>query len=152
MTKRSGDPVKRTLGGHMIADQNVDGASEISELINSWAAAVRRKDLPAILRDHSPDIVMFDVPPPLQSKGIDAYTRTWDVFFAWSHDPVKFDIAEMNVTAGRDVAFVAAVMRCAGRERSGENIELDFRLTVGLRKMDGRWTVMHEHHSIPAES
>jgi ketosteroid isomerase-like protein len=23
-------------------------------------------------------------------------------------------------------------------------------LTVGLRKIDGRWRVMHEHHSLPA--
>jgi ketosteroid isomerase-like protein len=95
---------------------------------------------------------MFDVPPPLQSKGIDAYERTWDVFFSWSHDPVLFDITEMSVTAGGDVAFVAAVMRCSGRETGGEEIRLEFRLTVGLRKVDGHWIVMHEHHSIPAVS
>jgi ketosteroid isomerase-like protein len=27
---------------------------------------------------------------------------------------------------------------------------LDFRLTVGLRKIDGRWVITHEHHSVPA--
>ncbi len=66
---------------------------------------------------------MFDVPPPLQSRGIDAYRRTWDVFFSWAREPVKFEIVEMSVTAGDEVAFVAAVMRCAGRESSGEDIE-----------------------------
>lgn len=94
---------------------------------------------------------MFDVPPPLKSEGIDAYRRTWDLFFSWSRDPVRFDIVELRVTAGVDVAFAAALMQCAGREASGEEIELDFRLTVGLRKIDGRWVVTHEHHSIPAE-
>lgn len=136
----------------MDANQSVDDDAEIRTLIESWAAAVRRRDLPAILRNHSSDILMFDVPPPAQFVGIEAYRHTWDVFFAWSHDPVKFDIAEMNVTAGVDVAFVAALMRCAGREKSGQDIELDFRLTVGLRKIDGKWVVTHEHHSIPAES
>ena len=43
-------------------------------------------------------------------------------------------------------------MRCSGGEPGGPTGELDFRLTVGLRKVGGRWTVMHEHHSIPAES
>ena len=43
-------------------------------------------------------------------------------------------------------------MRCNGDEPGGPASELDFRLTVGLRKVGGRWTVVHEHHSIPAES
>lgn len=124
--------------------------AEVRRLIEEWAAAVRRKDLAGILRNHSPDMLMFDVPPPLQSKGLDAYKRTWDLFFSWSHDPVVFDIAEIRVTAGSEVAFVAAMMRCSGRETTGEDIELDFRLTVGLRKIGGRWVVLHEHHSIPA--
>jgi len=93
---------------------------------------------------------MFDVPPPIQSIGIEAYKKTWDVFFAWSKDPCVFEIVEMNITAGQDVAFATAMMRCSGTETNGEQIELDFRLTIGLRKIDGRWIVMHEHHSIPA--
>ena len=127
-------------------------AADVRQLVEEWAGAVRRKDLTGILRNHSPSILMFDVPPPLQSKGIDAYKRTWDVFFSWSHDQVVFDIAEMSVTAGGEVAFVAALMRCSGRETSGEDIELEFRLTVGLRRSEGQWIVMHEHHSIPAVS
>jgi ketosteroid isomerase-like protein len=55
----------------------------------------------------------------------------------------------MNVTAGNDVAFVTALMRCAGTEANGNKTELEFRLTIGLRKIDGHWIVMHEHHSIP---
>ena len=126
--------------------------AEVRQLVEGWAGAVRRKDLAGILRNHSPNILMFDVPSPLQSEGIDAYTRTWDVFFSWSHDPVVFDIVDMSVMAGGEVAFVAAVMRCSGRETSGEDIELEFRLTVGLRRSEGQWIVMHEHHSIPAVS
>jgi ketosteroid isomerase-like protein len=93
---------------------------------------------------------MFDVPPPIQSKGIEAYKKTWDLFFSWSDDPVVFDIGEMSVFAGDDVAFVTALMRCAGTEANGERTELAFRLTTGLRKLGGKWTVTHEHHSIPA--
>jgi ketosteroid isomerase-like protein len=93
---------------------------------------------------------MFDVPPPLQSRGIDAYTKTWDLFFSWSRHPVIFDIREMHVTAGDEVAFVTALMRCGGRDRVREDADLDFRLTMGLRKIDGRWIITHEHHSIPA--
>jgi ketosteroid isomerase-like protein len=56
----------------------------------------------------------------------------------------------MNVTAGSEVAFVTALMRCAGTEANGQESELDFRLTIGLCKIEDRWIVTHEHHSIPA--
>lgn len=122
----------------------------IRRLVQDWASSVRRRDIRGILRNHSRSIVMFDVPPPLQSKGLESYRETWKTFFSWSDDPPIFDIREMTVTAGPDVAFVTALMRCAGTEATGVHIRLDFRLTIGLRKIRNRWMVTHEHHSIPA--
>ncbi|HSZ73719.1 MAG TPA: SgcJ/EcaC family oxidoreductase [Rhizomicrobium sp.] len=124
----------------------------IRDIIESWAAAVRRKDLAGILQNHSPDIVMFDVPPPFQSKGMEAYRKTWDLFYSWSDKSIPFDIAEMSITAGSDVAFVVATLHCAEPGPDGEHKALNFRLTIGLRKIDGQWIVTHEHHSVPAES
>jgi uncharacterized protein (TIGR02246 family) len=128
----------------------VTDESTIRSLVESWAAAVRKKDVPGILRNHSPSVLMFDVPPPLKSEGIDAYEKTWDLFFEWAPDPVVFDIQEMEVNAGHDVAFVTALMRCSVREKTAQYEPLDFRLTMGLRKIDNQWIVLHEHHSIPA--
>jgi uncharacterized protein (TIGR02246 family) len=135
----------KSMNENRMADEGA-----ICDLVENWARAVRNKDLDGILANHSPDILMFDVPPPIQSKGIEAYRKTWDLFFSWSQDSRIFDISEMNITAGNDVAFVTALMRCSGTEPNGEKIELAFRLTIGLRKIGGQWIVMHEHHSIPA--
>jgi ketosteroid isomerase-like protein len=123
-------------------DETCHGSGEdaaVRTIVEDWVNAVRKRDLAAVLRNHSPDILMFDVPPPFQSRGIEAYKKTWDLFFSWAHDPAVFDIKEMNITAGGDVAFVSAVMRCAGTEAGGEDAELDFRLTIGLRKVGGQW-------------
>jgi ketosteroid isomerase-like protein len=122
----------------------------VRTVIEDWAAAVRRRDITGILRHHSVDIVMFDVPPPFESRGTDAYRKTWDLFFSWSSDPIPFDIVDMSVTAGSDVAFAFAAMRCATPGADGKHEGLDFRLTVGLRKIGGQWTIIHEHHSVPA--
>ena len=124
--------------------------STIHAMVEDWAKAVRARDYDGILAHHARDILMFDVPPPLQSTGLEAYRRTWDLFFSWSNDPVVFDITQMDVTAGDDVAFVSALMRCSGTEKNGVRLTLDFRLTIGLRKVSGNWTIVHEHHSIPA--
>lgn len=125
--------------------------AEVRKVVEDWASAVRKRNLPEILRNHSTDILMFDVPPPFQSKGIDAYRKTWDLFFSCTPDPAVFDIQEMHVAAGSDVAFVAAAMRCTERDAGGKDVALDFRLTIGLRKIDGQWVIVHEHHSVPAE-
>jgi len=136
----------------MSANAKTTDETAIRDLVENWARAVRSRNISAILANHSPDVLMFDVPPPLQSKGLEAYKKTWDLFFSWSRDPVAFDFTEMNITAGTDVAFVTALMRCAGTEPNGEKIDLEFRLTIGLRKISGQWVITHEHHSIPATS
>lgn len=123
----------------------------IRALIENWAKAVRAKDINKILAHHSPDILMFDVPPPFESKGIEEYKKTWNTFFSWANEPVVFDIKRLDIAAGNDVAFAAALMQCSGTEKTGESILLDFRLTVGLQKIDDEWIIVHEHHSIPAE-
>jgi ketosteroid isomerase-like protein len=124
----------------------------IKALLEAWAGAVRRHDVPAILAYHEPDIVMFDLPPPLQCKGIEAYKQTWDLLFRYHKPGTAFDLQELAVTAGQDVAFAVAIMRC-GPDSSSNPADKDgflFRLTVGLRKVDGDWRVTHEHHSVPA--
>jgi uncharacterized protein (TIGR02246 family) len=133
-----------------IAEKSTDELA-IRSMVERWAAAVRAKDYPAILAHHAPALWMFDVPPPFESRGLEAYRKTWDLFFSTSDDPVVFDFDEVEITAGTDVAFVAARMHCEPTE-NGRRGRLDFRLTVGLRKSAGQWLITHEHHSIPAES
>jgi uncharacterized protein (TIGR02246 family) len=122
----------------------------IRSLLTSWAAAVRAKDLRKVLAHHAQDISMFDVPPPFEARGIEAYETTWALFYSAQPEPVAFDIKRLDIVAGHDVAFAYALMQCAEIAPDGRRVPLDFRLTVGLRKVDGRWTVVHEHHSVPA--
>jgi len=88
---------------------------------------------------------------PLLSQGLDSYMATWEKFFSsWSEKPVAFDFHDVKVTAGQDVAFATALGGCAGVSSNGKREQLEFRLTMGLRKIDGKRRVMHEHHSLPA--
>jgi ketosteroid isomerase-like protein len=125
---------------------------QIKAVIEAWADAVRRHDLSGILAHHEHDIVMFDVPPPLQSRGIDEYRKTWDLFFSYHQPSQAFDIEELAITAGEDVGFAVAIMRCGPgtSSRLAEQGGFLFRLTVGLRNIDGDWRITHEHHSVPA--
>jgi uncharacterized protein (TIGR02246 family) len=124
----------------------------ILALIERWSKAVRERDCAPIRPDHDADILMFDVPPPFSSRGIDAYMATWETFFACADEPVTFHFTDVEVTAGNDVAFATAFGHCVTTDEAGQSEPLDFRLTMGLRKgNDGRWIITHEHHSLPAE-
>jgi len=121
---------------------------QVRELIERWAIAVHDGDLPAVLADHAPDIVMFDVPPPEQGvRGIEAYRETWPGFFAWQASGAVFEIESLDVTAGADVAFAFARLRCGAPADFDRDPGHRLRLTIGLAKVEDRWIVTHEHHS-----
>jgi len=120
---------------------------EIRALIEAWADAARRHDLQGILAHHLHDIVMFDLPPPLQAKGIEDYRKSWELFFRYHKPSQAFDIEEIAIAAGEDVAFASAIMRCGASPKPGGFL---FRLTIGLRKIEGGWHIAHEHHSLPS--
>lgn len=115
----------------------------IRALIDDWQDAICSGDLDRVTADHADDIVMFDVPEPMQERGIDAYRRTWQLFFA--HNPAgpeRFRIDELRIAASDRVAFAHGLLTIGGGDAH-------CRLTIGLRKTNGRWQIAHEHHSMP---
>jgi ketosteroid isomerase-like protein len=116
---------------------------QIRNVIENWAKAVRDVDMDGILAHHTDDILMFDVPPPLQIRGLEAYKKAWDLFFQYSSGgPGTFDLTDLHITASDTVAFAHALLQVAGSTA---------RLTIGLRKVGGEWLIAHEHHSYPSE-
>jgi uncharacterized protein (TIGR02246 family) len=129
-----------------------DDATQIRTLIQRWAEAVHTGDLDTVVADHAEDIVMFDVPPPETGvRGIAAYRATWPPFFQWQAQGASFEIVDLDVTAGSDIAFAHALLRCGTPEELQAQPESRLRLTIGLRKEGGRWVVAHEHHSFTAK-
>jgi uncharacterized protein (TIGR02246 family) len=125
----------------------------IRALIEGWAAAVHAGDMHGVLAQHTDDIVMFDVPPPADGvRGIEAYRATWPPFFEWQAGGASFEIVSLDITAGNDVAYAFALLRCGTAQDLAEQPDNRLRLTVGLRKESGRWVVAHEHHSFPDAS
>ncbi|MBA2457418.1 MAG: nuclear transport factor 2 family protein [Gemmatimonadales bacterium] len=122
---------------------NATEETRVRQLIERWAAAINAQNRAGILADHSDNMLMFDFPSTL--RGIGAYDRTWDFFFADPKGPISFTPRNLEVTAGADVAFATCLIRCEGTSAG----EVELRLTTGLRKMDNRWVVTHEHHSVP---
>lgn len=106
--------------------------------------------LPATPQEFVTYLGRFDVPPPNEGvRGLAAYRETWPPFFAWQAQGASFAIESLDVTAGEDVAFAHALLRCGTDEQYADDPGMRLRLTLGLRGEDGRWVVAHEHHSFP---
>ncbi|MGH6821901.1 MAG: YybH family protein [Methylocella sp.] len=115
----------------------------IRHLIDDWSDAVCEGDIDRVVANRADDIVMFDVPEPLQEKGLEAYRNTWKLFFAHNPPgPERFRISELKIIAGDQVAFACGLLTIGGGDAH-------CRLTIGLQKVEGHWRVVHEHHSMP---
>lgn len=118
--------------------------SDIERVIRSWERAIQNGYMDGILANHAESVLMFDVPEPLQSVGLEEYRKTWELFFRYgAPSPQAFVIEDLRITAGDNVAFATALLRIGGS--SGPVC----RLTLGLTKHNGQWQIVHEHHSAP---
>ncbi len=123
---------------------------QIRRLITAWSRAVHAGDLPTVLAQHADDLVMFDVPPPERGVlGIDAYRDTWPPFFDWQASGSTFEIDDLQIVVGADVAYAYALLWCGTPEELAERPERRLRISFGLQRRNGTWVVQHEHHSFP---
>ena len=119
--------------------------SGVRATIESWARSVSDGNRAAILAYHADDLLRFYFPTTV--RGLDAYDKIWDFFFPNPRGPIRFEPRKMTVTADKELAFVSCEIHCDGKSAG----PIDFRLTTGLRKIDGEWAIVHEHHSVPTD-
>jgi uncharacterized protein (TIGR02246 family) len=123
--------------------------AEIRALIDHRIAAVRAKDAAALTASHAPDVLAFDLIPPLRYRGLAALRQRAQEWFASFQGPLDYEISELEIAAGDDVAFCHGLHRVSGTRTDGQKIEMWWRATTGFRKADGRWVITHEHSSEP---
>ena len=116
---------------------------QIRAVVADRAAAMRDRDAERFVGHYAPQIVKFDLPPPLVYTGPEA--RDAEALRAWfaSHPggPIDYQIRDLTVAAGGGVAFCHSLIQLGGA--------LWFRSTIGLRKIGGVWLITHEHNSTP---
>lgn len=131
------------------ATAKITADAEIRELMDAWLKAVRAQDIDGIVSHYAPDILAFDAVSQLQFKGVDAYRKHWEMCLSMCPGPMIFEIHDLNITAGDDVAFCHCLNRCGVIGENGEEKASWMRSTVCYRKTNGRWMVVHEHFSAP---
>jgi hypothetical protein len=80
-----------------------DDEALIRALEDKFTAAFNAGDVDAIMKVYVPDesLVVFDLVPPRQYLGANAYRKDWVDFFAIFSGPPKFDITDLSIVAPR---------------------------------------------------
>ncbi len=125
--------------------------AQIRKLIDDREKAVRARDVDGSVANIAPEIVCFDVVNPLQHFGSDAIKKRANEWFASFEGAIGYETNELSITAGDDVAFSHGLSHVSAMKIGGGQLDMWWRTTVCYRKIDEKWTVTHEHNSVPFE-
>jgi uncharacterized protein (TIGR02246 family) len=123
--------------------------TQIRALIDDRTKAVRAKDSVGATSSVAPDILTFDVVNPLRQIGSAASRKRAEQWFSSFQGPIGYEIRDLDITAGDDVAFSHGLCHVSATKPDGGKLDMWWRTTVCFRKIDGKWMVTHEHNSVP---
>jgi ketosteroid isomerase-like protein len=146
------------LGAAVIATTSAASAADadvakLKALEARFADAVAAKDLDGIMKVYVPDdsLFVFDVIPPRQYVGAKAYRKDWDEFLKTVPGPLQFTVTDVSVTAEGPFGYGHSIQHLAGKDASGQQIDLTVRVTDVYRKIKGQWLIVQEHVSVPVD-
>ncbi len=125
--------------------------AEVSALLDRWSEAVRIKDIARLMALYAPDIVYFDVVPPLHYTGSAAVRRNFLRWFDAWNGAIGVEIRDLHVLASGDVAFAHMLHRTSGTLKNGREVGYWVRVTVCCQRSEHVWLIAHEHVSLPVD-
>jgi uncharacterized protein (TIGR02246 family) len=131
------------------AESQEAAEAQIHRLIEERVEAVRARDLDKLMSRHAPDIWSFDVLDPLRYAGRDQVRQRAADWFALYDSPIGYEVRDLTVAAGDDVAYCHYLYQVSGTLKGGQQISMWVRATVCYRKIEGAWLITHEHNSVP---
>jgi uncharacterized protein (TIGR02246 family) len=130
---------------------NASDEADIRAVQDRVAAAINARDPAAIVANYSPDVFVFDLPPPRQYVGEKAWKEDWQGVFAAPAGAGKLDVQDLAISVSGDVAYSHAIDHYVSDGPGGTKVELNLRATDVYRKIGGKWLIVQEHLSVPID-
>lgn len=134
----------------MTAQRAADEA-DIRRRLDQALQAIRAMDLEGVKPLFAPELVSFDIVPPLRHVGAPAKWKNWADVFAIYRPPLSYEVRDLTLTVGDDVAFGRSLNRISGTLTSGARADYWVRWTTCWRKIAGAWLIVHDHVSVPVD-
>jgi ketosteroid isomerase-like protein len=125
--------------------------SDVGSLLHRRSEAMGTKDIDRLMSLYSPDVVYFDLVPPLRYAGSAALrARFLDWFGRWE-SAIGQEIRDLNVLGSGDVAAAHMLIWASGTLKGGHEVGYWVRTTNGCQWSNDGWLITHEHVSLPVD-
>lgn len=132
-----------------VEENKKNDEAEIKRAIERFVEALRAKDIDGVMSIYAPEMVAFDLVPPLQYVGADVYRNHWLEGWSLLQGPFGYEVTNLDITVGNDVAFTHSLNRSSTTLNTGQKTEFWLRWTTCMRKIEGTWLIVHMHVSVP---
>ena len=134
-----------------VEEHKKNDETAIKRVIEGGVNAVRNKDIGGVMSLYAPEVVSFDIVPPLRYVGADAFRNVWEEVFSSFQGPIGYEMHDLTITVGDDVAFAHSLNRISGTMNNGQKTDLWLRWTACFRKINGKWLIVHHQNSVPVD-
>jgi uncharacterized protein (TIGR02246 family) len=145
------DATSSTQSPMAMEENRTKNEAAIRELVDAFVKAIRAKDMNGVMAVFAHDVVSFDLGPPLEHGGGEAFMKRWQELFDAYQSPIEYEVRDLSITAGDDVAFSHSLNRISGTMTNGQKTHRWLRWTAGYRKTNGKWLIVHEQVSVPVD-
>ena len=123
--------------------------AQIRQVIADCTSALCAKDLDRLMSHYATDVTVFDVKPPFQTKGAAAWQRTWEACLPYFPSSFQTETRDLSIIVNGYLALAHWLWRFTGMEKDHPAMQTWMRATVGYKRQQGRWQIVHEHASVP---
>jgi uncharacterized protein (TIGR02246 family) len=123
----------------------------IQRLLDEGIRSLRDKNIEGVMSLYAPEVVSFDIMPPLRYVGAEAFRKVWEEVFSSFQGPIGYEIHDLSITVGDDVAFAYSLNRISGTMNTGLKTDLWLRWTACFRKINAKWLIVHHQNSVPVD-
>jgi ketosteroid isomerase-like protein len=120
----------------------------ILAVVENLRQANHDKNVARFAAQFASDAAVYNLAPPLTHHGIDKVEK--QLWYDGWNTPVDIETRDFKVEVSGDLAFCYGFMHMhAGKPGMAFPVSFWMRETVCLMRTDGKWTIVHEHTSVP---
>ena len=140
-------------GSNAKEESKADVADQINQRLTQWQKAFEAKDVSGVMAVYAlgDAVTAYDIVPPLQYKGADAYRKDYAEFFGQFDGPLHVEIRDNHIETGGNIALAYGLERISGKLKSGQPVDMWLRYTSGFKRIGGQWRDVHDHVSVPVD-
>jgi uncharacterized protein (TIGR02246 family) len=122
----------------------------IRALVDKLVKGLRAKDIDSVVSVYAPDLIAFDIVPPMQYVGAESYRKRWTEVFE-SFETIHYEVRDLSITTSDDVAFSHSFNKLKGTMKNGRTTDVWVRWTACYQKINGKWLIAHLQASVPID-